>query len=236
MTNIESKSYVATPSDIAKLAGDIIDNTQRVESGRGTYLKALVATTRAALGAEPRQRNGRAERLDAEAIAEHLKALDAVHLSFYAAVLQVAQNTVPDPDKALIRSRTRFAVSAASTLRGFIRAGNDVRALAAHKVTKAALATPRTRRKLTVEALSKRATKLASELETIARNLNAANRQIAHDVLAPVLARLAEASGATANATKDHDKAVAENLPFHTRTGVFVPISLSAAREARKAA
>lgn len=233
---IESKHYVATQADIEKLAGVIIDSDQKVTSCRGTYLKALVATTQHELGAPPRQRNGKSERLTEAEVAAHLKAFQTVSDRFYAVVMQVAKATVPDPDKALLRQRTAFARSAASTVRGYIRAGNDIRVLAAHKVTKAALASPVRRRRLTVDSLKNRATKLAAELERIAKNLSAANREIAQETLAPVLARLAAASGATAHATRDPEKAMEEGIALHTKTGFFVPIDLTAAREARRLA
>jgi hypothetical protein len=221
---IETKNFIATASDIQKLAGAIIDGEQQGARGRGTYLKALIATTQAELGAAPRVRNGKGEKLSEKEVDEHLKALQKVFNNFHAAVLHVAKNTLPDPDAKLIRQRTGFSRSAGSTVRGFIRAGGDIRAVAAHRATKAALATPRTRRRISPEALQSRAQSLGSQLEQIVKSLNAVDKVRAQAVLAPILARLAQATGTTARGTRNPRKAIAERIPLHAKGGIFVPI------------
>lgn len=228
--DIQGKNFIATPSDIEKLAGTIMDSELAASGGRGTYLKALIGTVQHELGSPTRQRNVRAERLDKETIQAHLKAFQAVFERFHETVVRVAEAIVPAPDAELLRSRTGFSRSAGSTVRGFIRAGNDIRSLAAHKATKAALATPRGRRRITVESMKRSATRLAGMLQAVARNLHAANRETAAEVLGPILAELAKASGALEHATKDVEKATEERLPLQTSTGVFVPIDFATAR------
>ena len=197
--SLEKKQFIATDTDIEKLAASVIDADQTASENRGRYLKALVATTQRELGAEPRQRNGNGPRLNAEAVAAHLKAFQAVSDRFYAACVKVAQATVPDPDKALTRRRTAFARSASSTVRGYIRGGNDITLLAAHKATKAALATPVLRRKSSVDSMKKRAVRMAGDIEALARKLHAANREAARETFGPLLAHLSKIAGASAS-------------------------------------
>lgn len=234
--SIEHRNYVATPQDIERIAGTILDSTQAADSGRGTYLKALVATTQAELGSQPRKRPSHSTHLDENGVAAQLAAFEAVYARFHEAVVKVAEATVPDPNAALMRSRTAFSRSAGSTVRSFIRAGNDIRSLVAAKVIKKALAVPRARRKFTVEALRKRAVKLTEELAAVLRNLKAANSEIALEAAQPALASIATISGVTSNPVRDVQKALEGNVTLVTRTGTFIPLDLAAYRAAKKAA
>lgn len=236
MSAIESRNYIATDSDIQKVAGDIIDGVQKIDSGRGTFLKMAVATTQSDLGSEPRLRNAKPKRLNDDEVVLHMKTFQAVAERFYDAVLAVARATVPEPDTMIVRQRTAFARSALSTVRGYIRAGNDIRTLAAARCTKASLATPRTRRTMTVQAMRRRAERTATDLIALAENLNAANHEIAQTVVGPIIAQLINASGISTDSIKDQSRAIAESVPFHTKTDVFVPINLEAFRQFRKAA
>lgn len=225
--SIETKNFIATPTDIEKLAADIIDGVQRSETGRGTYLRALVATTQAQLQSPVRQRTVKMAKLSPDDMITHLKAFNTIAQTFYGVVLQVAKATVPDPDTKLIRQRTGFARSAASTVRGFIRAGNDVRALAAHRVTKSGLASPLRKRKPTPDVLKRRAVTAGSGLEKIARELYALNPQEAHDVLGPMITKLVKAAGLAQHATKDPQEAQADGRPWTAKGSVFVPFAIN---------
>lgn len=227
---IETRHYVASEADIEKLAGQAIDGELKAGSARGAYFKALIATTQHKLGSQPRLRNVQAPKLSPEDTKTHLAAFDETAKRFHEAVVRVAKQTVPEPDGPSLRSRTSFAASAASTIRGYIRASNDIRAIAAHKAVKSALATPRTRRKFTVEMMKRRANVLGTELEKIARNLLAANEQVARDTLQPLLAKFAIAAGATAHTTRDPEEAANDGRPWQTKTGVFVPMKVSEGR------
>jgi hypothetical protein len=234
--SIETNQYIATAADVEKLAHTILTADQAVQGGRGTYLKALVATTQAELGSPPRMRNTRADRIEGDDLMAHTKAFETVFQRFHEAVVKAAEALEPKPDKDELRSRTAFSRSAGSTVRGFIRAGNDIRALAAHKVTKASLATPRTRRKFSVDALKKRAVSATEQLAAIIKNLTAANSAEGRETVQTIMAQLAAASGIANHTSKDVEKAIEAGEAFHTKTGVFLPISLEAVREQRKAA
>lgn len=233
---IETNQYIATAADVEKLALSILTADQQVQGGRGTYLKAMVATTQAELGSPPRMRNTRADRIEGDEVVAHLKAFEAVFSRFHEAVVKAAGSLEPKPDSETLRARTAFSRSAGSTLRGFIRAGNDVRSLAAHKVTKASLATPRSKRKFSVDALRTRATAAAETLAGIVKNLSAANSAEGKETVQRIMAQLAAVAGLTQHTSKDVEKSIEAGEAFHTKTGVFLPINLEAVREARKAA
>lgn len=233
---IETNNFVATPKDIEDLASGILDNVQQAIAGRGTYLKALIATTQSSLGISPRKRNTRAEQLSGDQTRVQLAAFEEVFKSFHEVVVKVAESAKPIPDTTMLRQRTGFSRSAGSTLRGYIRAGHDLRSVAAATATKAALAVPRTKRSLTVKGMTQRVERLVSELEKVARNLQAANRESAQAALRPVLAMLVAVTGASEHSTKDANEAMEQGLPFATRTDVFIPIDLASIRAARRAA
>lgn len=234
--SIESKQYVANASDIQRLTESILDGDAAATEGRSTYLSALVGTIQHELGSAPRMRTATAPRLSEEEIATHLKALRDVYTRFHEAVVRAVKSRLTRYDAEYVRSKTRFSVSAASTVRSYVRAGNDIRALAASRVTKEGLATPRGRRKYTPESLQRRAAQLGEALVAVARNLHAANRAVAADVLRPILSELAQAGGLMDGATRDPDKAIADHVALQTRTGVLVPVDFAAVSRRRRAA
>lgn len=234
--SIESKHFVANATDIQRLTESILDGDAAATEGRGTYMSALVGTIQHELGSPPRMRSATAPKLSEEDVAAHLKALRDVYTRFHEAVVRAVKARMTRYDAEYVRSKTRFSVSAASTVRSYIRAGNDIRALAASRVTKEGLATPRARRKYTPENLQRRAVTLGEALVAVARNLHAANRALATEVLQPILSELANAGGLTEGATRDVDKAIANHVPLHTRTGVLVPVDFAAVSRRRRAA
>lgn len=165
--SIESKGYLATPADIGALTKAILAGQSAAEHGKGTYLKSLVAVTTEELGAPARAHAMKAPRLKAEGVVLQLTALEAVHKRFYEAVVAAASEHLP-PGKSgrakELNRRTNFARSAFSTVRGYIKAGNDVTALVAARVVKAALAVPRQVRAMTPKRLKTRVEKQAKDL------------------------------------------------------------------------
>lgn len=138
---IESKGFIATVADITALAQSLLNADGAVTQGRQTYLRALVATTIADLGAKPRKHNGKAPLLAAEGISRQVGALAAVHERFYNAVLAVASEKLPSgKDRAVeLNRRTNFARTSLSTVRAYVRAGHDLTYLVAARLTKRAL-------------------------------------------------------------------------------------------------
>lgn len=230
------RDFLLSIKDVETIAASIIDGHQTIDRDRSTILKGMVALTIKELGAAQRKNNAKAPQLDDQKRTAQLAAFEAVYAPIYEAVVRVAENTVPDPDEKELRSRTAFCRSAGSTVRSFIRAGNDITAVAAAKATKASLAVPRTRRKFTVEALRKRAERLTAELHAVLRNLQAANSEIAAPATASALASVVSVTDILGKASKDQTAAVVNGAPFQTRTDVFVPVNLAAVRAAKKAA
>lgn len=220
--SIETSHFIATGTDIAKVAAQAIDGDIRATNARGVFFKSLIATTQHELGSPPRQRNVSTEKLNAEEVKGQLAAFEKVAKLFCGAVVEVAKNTVPDADSETLRSRTRFAYSAASTVRGYIRAGGDIRGIAAHKATKAALATPQRKRKPNAEVLKRRAIALGAELERLAKSMTG---EAARDALMPLLAKLATAAGVTTRPARDAEEAASEHRPWQAKGVMYIPLN-----------
>lgn len=142
LDKIASAHYVANDAQIEALAREQYTATAQVGVANSTYLRVLVVGCQAELGG----RRGRAPaRPDA-----HLAVLERVHERFYACVLRGVTTEDVTPDDTLDRAekarrmlernrRSGFARSAATTLRNYIQAGGDLRALDVETTTKTAL-------------------------------------------------------------------------------------------------
>ncbi|HXS14452.1 MAG TPA: hypothetical protein VN734_17265 [Acidobacteriaceae bacterium] len=142
LDKIASAHYVANDAQIEALAREQYISTAQVSVANATYLRVLVAGCQAELGG----RRGRAPvRPDAQSAV-----LERVHERFYAAVLRgvttedvVADDSLDRAEKGrrmLERNRrSGFARSAATTLRNYVQAGGDLRALDVETTTKTAL-------------------------------------------------------------------------------------------------
>jgi len=137
---IQRKHYVATEAEVEALAAEHQTGMESTTRGSATYLRVLVAGAQSRLG-----KRGPAPRAKAQA-----EVLELVHAKFYPAVLRGI--TSPDiahddqaeaPEqrrRALERNRrSAFARSAMSTLRAYVGAGGDLRALTVETVSKGEL-------------------------------------------------------------------------------------------------
>lgn len=230
--SLESRMYLANTTDIRNLASAVISGAETAVSSQGSYLKALVATTQEECGGQPRQRNGRARRLKGEKLTQQLATFNAIAKRFGAVVLEVAKRDGAGGD--VVRSRTAFHRSAASTVRTFIRTGHDILPVGLATLTKGSLAVGSSRRKLTLAQLERRAGALTERVEALAKQFMAADPEAARKALVPALAALA---AATANGhqrpTRDPKEAIAEGRPLIAGANYFTPIPGAVAREAR---
>lgn len=224
MTTIEKKHYIATPHDIELLATMVFEADSTLATGRTTYLRALVATVQSDLGVEARLRNGKQVKVSEEERTVHMKAFEVVSAKFMDAVNKAARLARAGATAQDLQSMTGFARSASSTLRGFIRASYDVRLLAAHTATKAALAVPRTRRTLTSTAIRRRVLRMQEDVVQAATNMHALNSAQARELFEPLLAAVAHAIGLDARPAKSADVAESEDRAWATKTGVFVKL------------
>lgn len=180
MSSLEAKKYVATLEDVARITRDVLEAHKLRTGGVATYLSSLIATTIAELGENPRQRaGGSTGKLSAEETAEQLAALQTVSDRFYAVVVKTAREKIDTPDKGglILNKRTGFARSSLSTVRKWVRHGNDITSLVPGRTTKAALYIP-SRRKggPSPKVLGNRSRRFAVGLETALKALAAADR------------------------------------------------------------
>ena len=191
---LENKDFVATDEDITRLAQSVLTASQESDSSRRTYLKTLIATTQQTIGVAPRMRTSKDVKASPEEVRAQIAALNTVHERFYALVTQVAQESVPAGTKdrgVQINRMTNFARTALSAVRRWVRAGNDITALAAHAVTKASLAVPAPRSKRpSAAALKARARRTAGDLIQTYRLWGKADKEAATDALRAMIAAL----------------------------------------------
>lgn len=181
MSSLESKNYVATLEDVARITREVLEAHKLRTGGVATYLRALIATTQAELGLNPRQRAaGATGKLNAEETAEQLAALEKVGERFYGAVVKAAKEKIEGPDRggAILHKRTGFSRSSLSTVRTWVRRGNDITSLVAARVTKAALYVKGKRGK-SVKVLGNQAQRFGTRLEETLATFAAADRDAA---------------------------------------------------------
>lgn len=141
--SIEKKHYVATEHDVELLAASHFQADNLVKRADGQYLRILVAALKG-------QFNGSRRKMTQADATHHMEFLALTHAKLYAAVLRgVTTDDVADSEaleadvrrqRAAVRNgRAAFARSAASTLKAYLQAGGDIRALNVDTVTKGAL-------------------------------------------------------------------------------------------------
>jgi len=216
MRTLESRHYVATDADVETIARQHITGIQ----ASATYLRVLVVGIQTALGAEPRLRGARAAKL--EDSTAHLAALDTVHERYYTIVLRVASESYRDAKE---RNRaTNYARSAKSTLRAWIKAGNDITSIAAGRTTKESL-----RKMLPVRAAgpprnpAKRLLKLGDRMDAITTSPDNGVREAVSALVQRLTTKLMTWGG---EPVREPAKAMSEHRPLQTRAGVFWPAAL----------
>lgn len=141
MSPLESKHFIASPTDVAVITKAVLDARLRNTGSRADYFKALLATTQAALGVAPRQRQvTNPTKIPEKVWSKHLAALEEQNKIFYDEVVKTTKEFLgPNYDPDELQSSTGFARSSVSTLRTWIRAGNDITDLVAAKTKKSEL-------------------------------------------------------------------------------------------------
>lgn len=224
-----TQSYIGTPAEIRRLTSTILAASATFGEGQLTYLKMVVGTTIHELGAKPSKTRGRGRqpKLTDEVIKLQLAAAERVNERFYQAVLDAASEGLPRGAKeraTLLNRRTNFARSTISTVRGFIRAGNDITLVDPATCTKRSLTAERAARhpslarmRRTVETRSK--SLMASVLDLVDTDKVAAREEI--ELLMGQLAnQLASLGGVTMReAPRGRDVTGPEGR------GVFIPLT-----------
>ncbi len=193
---LEDKNYVATEDDIAKLTQTIVAADGQASGGRASYLRVLVAVTQKELGAEVRQRTGKAARLAADETAKQLAALALVHERFYSVIVKVTGDSLSPGTKGRaveINRLTNFARTAMSAIRSWVKAGNDITALAPAKVSKSSLSvTLRKAGRPSVKVLRNRTESLSKTLMSTVKTLSSVDKATAIEAIQATMQTLSD--------------------------------------------
>jgi hypothetical protein len=149
MTNptTPTPTYLLSDKDIQRMASGMLTGALKLEQGRSTYLRMLIASAQSfwTLGAPgARDQQGQAA---VKHVHNQQAALRHVHNRAYRIVKAVMAKGLhsehPDAAKELNR-RTNFARTAAYAVREWLKAGGDLMTLEAGTATKASLEVPKT--------------------------------------------------------------------------------------------
>lgn len=220
---IEDRNYLVTKGQIGEVTRQHVQGEATVVLARGVYLKALVANTQEALGAPVRARAASASRFGAvsdEMRAEHIKALEKVHSGFYEEVLA----NIPDGPAAQRNKDSGYARTAKSRLRTWIKAGGDIRTLAAPKVTAKSIKVARADVPRTAEQVKSVMLRQATGISEAVSALADLDKQSAIEAVETVMSQLAvKLVELGVTATRDPQQAIDEHRPFRLKEGVFWP-------------
>lgn len=195
---LESKHYVASEADIAKLTRMLSTSSTTLSFGRNCYLKALVATTQHMLS------NGKAVRVSAhgtklkdDEIKAQLAVLMATHDRFYAVVTETAAEAIGAnvPDRGIeINRQTNFARTALSTARRYVKTGNSLLGLEIKQVSKTSMQVDRPHSEPSIERLLNQSAKLTQAVNDALTAIAAIDSEMAvtqaEEVIAAVNAKL----------------------------------------------
>lgn len=141
MSSLESKHFIASPTDVEVITKAVLDAQSNNAGGRADYFSALLGTTIHALGVAPRQRQvANPAKIPEKVWSKHMTALEEQNEIFYGTVMKAAREFLgANYDPLLLNKRTNFARSAVTTIRTWIKAGNDITLLVPGKVSKSEL-------------------------------------------------------------------------------------------------
>lgn len=227
---LAQRHYLASDDDVRVLARVSVAGTAMLETSRACYMRVLLAHSQVALGlSEPREHSARAlAPIDKDARAAQRSKFDEVNARLYALVL--AENPSGRGKGAALErhSRTAFARSAASTLRGAIAVGVDLTALGVADTSKGSLAkltaartTKRARPQQSVKRkLSALRRRITGALDALDKSDKLAARELAQSLIDQLGGWLVARSTPTTNATA----AIRNNLPLTVRGTTLLPI------------
>lgn len=217
---------MTTVTVIRAIATKVFNGESDSANGKVEYLRTLTADIQTELGGTPRQRAGKAARLSPEERAQHLEAVSKVNERFYGAVLEAARvQAVGGPAKAKqLNAMTNWARTALRDVRGYVRAGNDIRALATAKLTRNQLRVKSTPRPLGAAALRRRLVDRGKDAVAAALELIDADPPAARAELELIMAQLAtQLLNLSGRPTKDASEAERQHIPLRVKSTLFVP-------------
>jgi hypothetical protein len=225
---------MTTVTAIRAIAVKVFTAEGDADTGKIEYLRALAGDIQAELGGAPRQRSGKAARLSEEERAAHLEAVSKVNERFYGAVTEEARTRAGGgADKAKrLNAMTNWARTALRDVRGYVRAGNDIRALAASKLTRVQLRVKTTPRPLGAAALRRRLVDRGKEAVAAALELIDTDPVAARAELELLMAQLAtQLLNLSGRPTKDAQEAASQHIPLRVKSTLFVPTDTQVVRQ-----
>lgn len=166
LKTLEKKNYVTDAKNVKAMAREAFLAGKTADSLPGFYFRMLIANTQVELDAEPRLRAAKKPtRIEEDKVPEHLAALEAVHSTYYEAILEAANEVFPGRGLSKERdSCTTFARTAKSTLASWIKEGNDITSVAAARATKHGFTVQRAARNVKPAAIQRRAERAAEKI------------------------------------------------------------------------
>jgi hypothetical protein len=169
--SLESRKYVASPTDIENLTRSVLEASITSTEGRSTYLATLIATTQARLAGAPRKRLSSPTKLSPTERDKQLEVLDEVAGLFYDHVKKAARETLKAHNRYSAieeNKRTNFARSSLSILRKWVKVGNDITSLVAGRTSKSMLTVePRAGRPPSERILKNQFTRIMERLRPV---------------------------------------------------------------------
>lgn len=226
---LAQRHYLASDDDVRVLARVSVAGTAMLETSRACYMRVLLAHTQVALGAtEPREHSARTlALLDKDARAAQRAKFDDTNARLYALVL--AENPAGRGKGAALErhSRTAFARSAASTLRGAIAVGVDLAALGVADTSKGAIAkltATRTTRKARPQSAKRKLAALRRRITTALDALDKADKLAARELAQSLIDQLGGWLVARSTPTTNATAALRDVVPLQLRGQVLLPI------------
>lgn len=223
---------MTTVAAIQTIADRVLNADAESANAKTEYMRSLVGDVQTELGGTPRLRSGRAAKLTQDEKGAHLKAVAAVNERYYTVVVERAKTHAAGPGKALqLNGLTNWARTIVRDVRSYVRAGNDIRALAASKLTRQQLRVKVVPRPPTPATLRRRMEDRGKDFMSAALELIDNDPLAARAELELVMAQLAtQLLNLGGKPTRNAQEAADTHKPFRIKSTVFVPTDTMVAR------
>ncbi len=203
-------------------------------TGKVDYLRQLVGDFQEALGSTARQRGSKAARLTPEERTHHLTTLVSVNERFYSVVQEAAREKLPPgPDKGKrLNASINWARTALRDIRGYVRAGHDIRAVGAGKLTLRQLRIKVLPRPASAAMLRRRMVEQGKDLIAAVLAVVDADPVAARTEVELVMSQLAtQLMGLSGKPTRNAQEAATQHKPFRVKSTLFVPTETTIIRQ-----
>jgi hypothetical protein len=197
-----------------------------------TYLRTLVGTVIAELGAEARTNaaTGRRPKLSDEDQVKQLAAADAVYARWEPIIedeveRSLTADNIPAKERATVKNRrTNIYRTAIYTVRRYIKAGKDITAVPPAKASKSAMKVDTTARPTTPRRLKGRVERRSKAFMAAVLELSESDPQAAVSEIDTLIGQLAtQLASLGVEAVRSPAKAVTQHKPLKVGSTVFLP-------------